>query len=943
MRITLPTSALTILLAATAPSQAQVGGKDIEPAHRMNVESARTSFLEANPQSSIAIRDGIISRVYGKAFSNGVNPLDSATRFLEDNAHMFGVESGELLPIGPNAAGIHVLPLGFNKATGTNNFSLVAWTQALDGIPVYNGSIRVLVRNEAGFPAVLVSNEMADMHAYEGQFVGQALTPTQLDPRTYTRHAANQFFMEPVFSGAEQVIWAGKPGAWVDPTLAVTFVATGGTRLDPMNYQKFRYVVDASNGRILDQENMILDLDVSGTVAARVTQGDGSDNCGDEISEPLPYARLVTPGATNYADANGNFILFGNNTQTVTSAIAGRYFVVNDEYDGSVSTETATLEAGVPYTFNHNSANANEYDRAEVNSYLWANRTRDWALSHFPSMPTISSQLSWPININLGSSCNAFYDYSSINFYTSGNGCPNTAFSDVVAHEYGHHMIAVCGSGQGQYGEGGSDCNGIILTREPILGNGFLGNCSEGIRNADNDKQYPQTGAIHDSGQLMSGCVWDVILNFGGPDSDEAIDKTSYLWVNSICLHTGDLITPDITIDFLTLDDNDGNIYNGTPNYYAINDAFSQHNMPGPDLQLLEITLPEGAPDSVAPSGTSFPVSIQDLTGEYQTGTAALRFRVGSSGSFTAASLTDNGGGNFTASLPATECGNVWEFYISAETTSGIEETLPVAAPGSSVFSAPVATGFETILDLDFETNPGWSVTGVSGAAVGEWAIGTPCGTTTRGAPGDDYDGSGQCYLTGVGTCDSNTDVDDGCATLTTAAFSAVNSEGAGDATVTYALWYDNTGGGIGADPSNDIMTVEISTNGGTTWTNIETIGPLDSRSSGGWFSTSFQVSSYGTPSENCLMRFEACDANSGSVIEAAVDAFSVEVVLCDEDECPGQNLNGDVNDDGTVDGEDLSILLGFWGTDYPFADFNCDGMIDGEDLSVCLGNWTAP
>ena len=152
-------------------------------------------------------------------------------------------------------------------------------------------------------------------------------------------------------------------------------------------------------------------------------------------------------------------------------------------------------------------------------------------------------------NINLGSSCNAFYDYSSINFYTSGNGCPNTAFSDVVAHEYGHHMIAVCGSGQGQYGEGGSDCNGIILTREPILGNGFLGNCSEGIRNADNDKQYPQTGAIHDSGQLMSGCVWDVILNFGGPDSDEAIDKTSYLWVNSICLHTGDLITPDITID----------------------------------------------------------------------------------------------------------------------------------------------------------------------------------------------------------------------------------------------------------------------------------------------------------------------------------------------------------------------------------------------------------
>ena len=109
-----------------------------------------------------------------------------------------------------------------------------------------------------------------------------------------------------------------------------------------------------------------------------------------------------------------------------------------------------------------NSGNANEYDRAEVNAYVWANKTRDWALSHFPDMPQVSTQLEWPININLGNSCNAYYDYESINFYTSGNGCPNTAFSDVVAHEFGHHMIAVCGSGQGQYGEGGSDCNGIL-------------------------------------------------------------------------------------------------------------------------------------------------------------------------------------------------------------------------------------------------------------------------------------------------------------------------------------------------------------------------------------------------------------------------------------------------------------------------------------------------
>ena len=88
-------------------------------------------------------------------------------------------------------------------------------------------------------------------------------------------------------------------------------------------------------------------------------------------------------------------------------------------------------------------------------------------------------------------------------------------------------------------------------------------------------------------------------------------------------------------------------------------------------------------------------------------------------------------------------------------------------------------------------------------------------------------------------------------------------------------------------------------------------------------------------------MRFSACDDGSGSVIEAAVDAFSVEVVLCDAG-CPASESNGDINGDGVVDGIDLSNLLGFWGSaDYPAADFNCDGIIDGVDLSNLLGAWT--
>jgi hypothetical protein len=45
-----------------------------------------------------------------------------------------------------------------------------------------------------------------------------------------------------------------------------------------------------------------------------------------------------------------------------------------------------------------------------------------------------------------------------------------------------------------------------------------------------------------------------------------------------------------------------------------------------------------------------------------------------------------------------------------------------------------------------------------------------------------------------------------------------------------------------------------------------------------------------------------------------------------------------DLNPDGVVDGADLGILLGAWGT--PGGDLNGDGTTDGADLGILLGSW---
>jgi hypothetical protein len=50
--------------------------------------------------------------------------------------------------------------------------------------------------------------------------------------------------------------------------------------------------------------------------------------------------------------------------------------------------------------------------------------------------------------------------------------------------------------------------------------------------------------------------------------------------------------------------------------------------------------------------------------------------------------------------------------------------------------------------------------------------------------------------------------------------------------------------------------------------------------------------------------------------------------------------IAGDLNGDGAVDGADLGVLLGAWGTDDPAADLNDDGTVDGADLGVLLAAW---
>ena len=98
----------------------------------------------------------------------------------------------------------------------------------------------------------------------------------------------------------------------------------------------------------------------------------------------------------------------------------------------------------------------------------------------------------------------------------------------------------------------------------------------------------------------------------------------------------------------------------------------------------------------------------------------------------------------------------------------------------------------------------------------------------------------------------------------------------------------------------------------------------------------------------NCQAFIEwSADCNNDGIVDYGqilsgqlIDANSNGIPdICDVDPCPG-----DISGNGAVDGVDLSVLLGVWGTDGSGGEFDADvtndGIVNGADLTIILGGW---
>ncbi len=926
---------LAIATFAQLPAFAQVAPVlGIEPA-------SDTVFKEAHPDSGVLRHGDQIARVYGN-FASGNSPSESALQFIDQNAlGLYGVSPADLAPIGPFGSGEHVVQL-MPDDFGNFKFSSVYFTQQIQGIPVYKAGLIVLTRNEPGFPAVLASSTLWDVRGVEAQLVGvkAGVLP---NPKVWTRKAIAEFNLQPEFSPAQYVIWAGLDRVKAAPRLAVLVTGEAGGPSDPDNHQVLEFVIDAKTGEILHQETKICNA-VAGRVTGNATAGYGADACANEVITGIPYAQVVTGGTTTYTDVNGNYsIAAGAAGATYTTTLVGRWFTTTNNSGATLSLST-TANDGANWSPVFNPANTVEAERAQVNAYIMANKSRDMVVAASPNFPTVSTQASsFQVNCNLANTCNAYYTGDTINFYLAGGGCNNTAFGDVVGHEYGHNCVAKGGSGQGAYGEGMGDIFGFLLSDSPATGVGFQ-NCSVGIRTAQNTCQFSSTGcstgttaygatcgsAIHSCGQLISGCVWDLRNRFAVTYPSTYRALVARLAVNSIPLHGAiSTIANDITVDFLTLDDDDANISNGTPNYTAINDSFTVHGLPGPALSLLNISFPGGQPSLASSTGsTVLTVKIDPLSATANASTAKLFAKAGSASGYTAYPMTPGASNIYTVNLPAGTCPSSLAYYVSVQTTAGGTVTSPSSAP-AAFYTVPVADSSINVGFDEFEGTGTWT-SGAAGdtATTGLWVQADPVGTTAQ--PEDDRTAAPgvKCWFTGQGTAGGAVgaaDVDGGVATLVSPTF---NCSGYSEVQVSYWRWYSNN---VGSNPATNTFPIDVSADNGASWVNLETVSQVAGETAG-WVQKSFKLNGLITPSAQVKFRFRANDA-TGAVVEAAIDDFRLIGL-----NCPAVRV-ADLNGDGIVNGADLGSLLSGWGQPGP-TDLNGNGITEGADLGMMLADW---
>ncbi len=267
------------------------------------------------------------------------------------------------------------------------------------------------------------------------------------------------------------------------------------------------------------------------------------------------------------------------------------------------------------------------------------------------------------------------------------------------------------------------------------------------------------------------------------------------------------------------------------------------------------------------------PVTLSNRGGQSATNVQGIL----SSGS---ADLTVLDGSATVALIPSggqRDLSPAYRVIVSGTAPAGEILTLNLAITAGSGYQA--ASSFRLKVGAavydDCEADGPWRLSDADDTATtGRWVRVDPNGTTYNGSPAQTEDDhtpapGTDCFVTGqgsVGGTAGEADLDGGKTTLTSPTFDLSHVS---DPRLVYWRWYTNN---LGNNPNEDYWVVQVSSDGGAAWVDLE----RTTASANSWTEKTFVLSSYIALTSQVVVRFVASDAGNNSLLEAAVDDFEI-------------------------------------------------------------------
>jgi Zn-dependent metalloprotease len=339
--------------------------------------------------------------------------------------------------------------------------------------------------------------------------------------------------------------------------------------------QVYQVFLDGNTAEILWSWNTVRHVEVSGNLTGLVEDQQPSD---PDLPLVMRELELSVDGNQVNTDENGywSLDLNGEGPWTINGTLNGNFANVNRQ-DGPDANFSFEIAAGENNAFNIGMDIA---QIQELDAYYHTTLVHDFITGLDDSFTGLNESL--PVNININSTCNAYWDGSSINFFSEGGGCPNTArTAGVLYHEYGHgindRQYAQAGENFGMVNgamhEGLADVNCIYIQELNYVSPGWI------IRDLDNNNSYPDDiiDQVHNDGLIVGGAMWDMWQNIG--DIEHCRNLYHFArWGTPNDPNTGRTYF-EYFIEIAIQDDDDADFSNSTPNWEAIDSAFNAHGI----------------------------------------------------------------------------------------------------------------------------------------------------------------------------------------------------------------------------------------------------------------------------------------------------------------------------------------------------------------------------